>query len=184
MASSEPGHRRTASGSSTSKAANTTSSAAPVRRRSGNSRASGASLGVSGVAALPRPNSHQPAPPAASITPTWPHTPGTSSTAQHASAISVTLARPTHRLRAMPHTACATTATATTLSPWIAPVGNTAYPPARPSPNKASTSAEGSVNPSQAASAPGMPARINPSAIPTWLLAGPGRNWHSATRSA
>jgi hypothetical protein len=27
-------------------------------------------------------------------------------------------------------------------------------------------------------------ARINPSAMPTWLLAGPGRNWHSATRSA
>jgi hypothetical protein len=29
----------------------------------------------------------------------------------------------------MPHTACATTATATTLSPCIAPAGNTAYPP-------------------------------------------------------
>jgi hypothetical protein len=25
---------------------------------------------------------------------------------------------------------------------------------------------------------------VIPTAIPTWLLAGPGRNWHSATRSA
>ena len=41
-----------------------------------------------------------------------------------------------------------------------------------------------SVNPSHAASPPGSPARRMPRAIPTWLLAGPGRNWHSATRSA
>ena len=31
---------------------------------------------------------------------------------------------------------------------------------------------------------PGSPERSNPSAMPIWLLAGPGRNWHSATRSA
>jgi hypothetical protein len=44
--------------------------------------------------------------------------------------------------------------------------------------------AEGSVNPSQAAMAPGSPARKIPIATPTWLLVGPGKNWQSATRSA
>ena len=33
-------------------------------------------------------------------------------------------------------------------------------------------------------SAASLPARIMPSAKPAWLEAGPGRNWHNATRSA
>jgi hypothetical protein len=44
--------------------------------------------------------------------------------------------------------------------------------------------ADGSVNPSHAANAPATPARACPTAMPTWLLAGPGRNWQRATRSA
>jgi len=36
----------------------------------------------------------------------------------------------------------------------------------------------------KAASAPRAPARRSPSAKPTWLEAGPGRNWQSATGSA
>ena len=43
--------------------------------------------------------------------------------------------------------------------------------------------AEGSVKPIHASSPPNHPARMVPIAMPTWLLAGPGRNWHSATRS-
>ena len=35
--------------------------------------------------------------------------------------------------------------------------------------------ADGSVNPSQATTPPSRPARMIPSAIPTWLLAGPGQ---------
>ncbi len=46
-----------------------------------------------------------------------------------------------------------------------------------------SASAEGKVNPAHAANAPSQPARPSPIAMPTWLLAGPGRNWQSATRS-
>ena len=42
----------------------------------------------------------------------------------------------------------------------------------------------GSVNPSQAASAPAQPARSRPTAIVSWLLAGPGSVWHRATSSA
>ena len=84
----------------------------------------------------------------------------------------------------MPNTAWATIATATILSPLIAPV---AIEPERSGiiwAKAKSSNAEGSVNPMKAASAPSQPARINPSAKPTWLDAGPGRNWHSATRSA
>ena len=44
--------------------------------------------------------------------------------------------------------------------------------------------ADGSVNPHQAASAPLQPARTSPIDSPTWLEAGPGRNWHSARISA
>ena len=39
------------------------------------------------------------------------------------------------------------------------------------------------TKPSQAAKAPLTPARNMPIAKPTWLLAGPGRNWQSATTS-
>ena len=44
--------------------------------------------------------------------------------------------------------------------------------------------AEGKVKPVQAAKAPAYPARESPMAMPTWLDAGPGRNWQSATMSA
>ena len=43
--------------------------------------------------------------------------------------------------------------------------------------------AEGRVKAVQAASAPRKPARDRPMAKPTWLEAGPGRNWQSATSS-
>ena len=46
------------------------------------------------------------------------------------------------------------------------------------------TTADGPEKPSQAANAPGRPARSMPIVIPTWLDAGPGRNWQSATMSA
>ncbi len=84
----------------------------------------------------------------------------------------------------MPHTAWATIATATIFSPCRMPAGNASPQLEIPSPNSVSARAEGSVNPAQAASAPGKPPRIRPMASPTWLLAGPGRNWQSATRSA
>ena len=64
-------------------------------------------------------------------------------------------------------------------APEVARSANRAMPNAK----AISASAEGSVKPVQAASAPSQPARCMPSAMPTWLLAGPGRNWHSATRS-
>jgi len=84
----------------------------------------------------------------------------------------------------MPQTAWATTATATTFRPWIrpAPIGpsNAVAPKAKASRIRA----EGKVKAVQAASAPSAPARRSPSAKPTWLEAGPGRNWQSATRSA
>jgi hypothetical protein len=40
------------------------------------------------------------------------------------------------------------------------------------------------VNAAQASSAPAKPPPNYPSTRPTWLLAGPGRNWHRATRLA
>src|SRR5205823_3970111 len=81
------------------------------------------------------------------------------------------------------HAAGATTATATSLSPSSQPAAPT--PDARTPYAKAiSATADGSVNPSHAATPPASPARSMPSAIPTWLDAGPGRNWQSATRSA
>ena len=43
---------------------------------------------------------------------------------------------------------------------------------------------DGKVKPIQAANPPSRPPRMMPIPMPTWLLAGPGRNWHSATRSA
>ena len=55
---------------------------------------------------------------------------------------------------------------------------------ARTRSTRTSGSREGSVNPAQAASAPRQPARCRPMRKPTWLLVGPGSNWHSATISA
>jgi hypothetical protein len=47
-----------------------------------------------------------------------------------------------------------------------------------------SATADGSVNPNHASRPPSAPARSVPIAMPSWLLAGPGRSWHSPTRSA
>ena len=88
-----------------------------------------------------------------------------------------------HNDLAIPQTACATMATATTLSPCTQPDWASPWYSAMPKANRISAIADGKVNPAQAASSPSQPARPNPSAIPTWLLAGPGRNWHRATRS-
>ena len=82
----------------------------------------------------------------------------------------------------MARTACATTATAASFRPWTQPAAErSAGPVSRPS--NTSAMAEGSVNPSHAATPPSMPARRVPMAMPSWLLAGPGSAWHSATRS-
>ena len=43
--------------------------------------------------------------------------------------------------------------------------------------------ADGSVNPIQAATAPGSPALARPMPIPTWLEVGPGSIWQNATRA-
>ena len=88
------------------------------------------------------------------------------------------------RFTPMPHTAFATTATAATFSPFSQPAPLTSPICARPMANSVSAMAEGSVKPSQATKPPSTPARCMPTPKPTWLLAGPGRNWQSATRSA
>ena len=85
--------------------------------------------------------------------------------------------------RPMPQTACAMMATAAIFSPWMAPDADSQPNCASPSAKRISATAVGSVNATQAASMPAHPARFRPIAMPTWLLAGPGRNWHSATRS-
>ena len=63
-------------------------------------------------------------------------------------------------------------------------LGEIAQLASRRSRRGSSPAADGVVKPSQAAKAPGRPARRMPRLIPTWLLAGPGRNWQSATMSA
>ena len=83
----------------------------------------------------------------------------------------------------MPNNACATIATAAIFNPWIvaATIG-----PDRSAASRATSniiSAEGRVNAVHAASPPKGPARINPIAKPTWLDAGPGKNWHRPTNS-
>ena len=90
------------------------------------------------------------------------------------------LARPVGRQGpAIDQTACATTATAASLSPWTQPAPErSAVAATRPRTVRAM--ADGSVKPSHAASPPARPARRVPMAIPSWLLAGPGRDWHSA----
>jgi len=83
----------------------------------------------------------------------------------------------------MLHTASATAATATTFSPCSQPA---ACSPMfwRVSAKITMRIADGSVNPSHAAKAPGIPARSKPIESPSFELAAPGRNCESATRSA
>ena len=118
------------------------------------------------------------------MAPIWPAAVAAENTTSVASTAMLARARSGQRARAIPHTAWATTATATTLSPWRAP--SPAGPVMAPAPKAKSVSAmaEGKVNPAQAARPPARPPRDNPTANPTWLDAGPGRNWQSATRSA
>ncbi len=86
--------------------------------------------------------------------------------------------------RAMPQTAWATTATATTLSPCSQPASAALANAPMPNANAMSARADGMVKPNQAAKPPRRRARAIPIAMPTWLLAGPGRNWQRATTSA
>ncbi|MNH33440.1 hypothetical protein D3C79_939570 [compost metagenome] len=72
---------------------------------------------------LPGLNSNRPATPAAAIIATWAQAAGTSSTRQVAIAIREIRGTSGHRLRAMPQTAWATIATATTFKPWRMPAG-------------------------------------------------------------
>ncbi len=109
---------------------------------------------------------------------------GTASTPMVASTARVARYASGQSYRAMLHTACATTATATTFNPCKAPDPATSPNAVTPYPNKISAIADGMVKPIQAATAPGKPARESPTPMPTWLDAGPGKNWHNATRSA
>jgi hypothetical protein len=60
---------------------------------------------------------HQPIRPPAMMAPTWPMVEGTASASAAAATAIVARSRSGQRFRAMPQTACATTATATILSP-------------------------------------------------------------------
>ena len=70
------------------------------------------------------------------------------------------------RLRAIPHTAWATTATATTFSPCSHPASATPSD-CTPYANASIATADGNVNPSHAATPPSKPARMIPMAIDT-----------------
>ena len=121
--------------------------------------------------------------PPATMTATCTSALGTTRSA-HAAPIAIAARNlPEARPGAMPQSAFATTATAATFSPCSQPASATSNV-ARPYANSTIASAEGSVKPIHARRPPSHPARIVPIAMPTWLLAGPGRNWHSATRSA
>ena len=88
------------------------------------------------------------------------------------------------RLRAMPQTACATTATATSFSPRSHPAWDRSPIAPTPRANSVIASADGRVKPAQAASMPSGPPRIRPIAMPVCDDAGPGMNWHRPTMSA
>jgi hypothetical protein len=72
------------------------------------------------------------------------------------------------------------------LKPCKTPKASGDSPPPSRNTNASPTSpsAEGSVKPTHAASAPSHPARRSPTSKPSWLDAGPGTNWHSATNPA
>jgi hypothetical protein len=112
--------------------------------------------------------------------------PGQASASSAADSASARRGQSGHKERHIDQTACATIATVTIFRPWTTESSTRLPSPAHASPcaNSTSSMADGSVKPSQAANAPAHPARPSPSAKPTWLLAGPGRNWHNATSSA
>ena len=113
-----------------------------------------------------------------------PHAEGSEKVINAAATATVARDRSGARVRAMPRMASPTTATAATFSPCNQPLPSASPRLESPYAKATSAIAEGSVKAVQAASAPGYPARSKPMAIPTWLEAGPGRNWQSATRSA
>ena len=77
----------------------------------------------------------------------------------------------------MPQIAWATTATATSFKPWITPEASGPSRLPATSANTSNASADGKVKPIHASIPPiTPPPRTMPSAKPTWLLAGPGRN--------
>ena len=73
-------------------------------------------------------------------------------------------------VRAIVQTACATTATATTISPCSQPAADTPDP-CTSSAKATRAIADGKVKPAHAASPPGIPALWMPMAMPSWLLA-------------
>jgi len=101
------------------------------------------------------------------MTATWTNGVGAASTAAAASTASVTRDGSGHRARAMPHTAWATTATATTFRPCSRPPGMASRNATTPYPKAVNARADGRVKASQAANAPGRPALANPMPMPT-----------------
>ena len=85
-----------------------------------------------------------------------------------------------HSERAICQSAWATTMTATHFSACCAVASTAGGSCGAQCANAYINAAEGSVKPIHAAQAPASPARCRPIRKPTWLLVGPGSNWHSA----
>ena len=85
----------------------------------------------------------------------------------------------------MPQIACATTATATSFRPCRIPSASGPVKAVAPSAKAKRMRADGMVKANHAANPPSRPLpRRMPRVKPTWLEAGPGKNWQSATISA
>lgn len=175
-----------ATGAATSRAANATSADTATQRgrRTAIWEPASSVSPTSSTESTTRPSHSTPTTPHTAMTATCAAGPGTSSTTTAAAAAMVARRRSGVSERAMPSTACATTAAAAACSPSSHPAPARSGVPETSRANATSSTADGRVNPHHAARSPGSPARCSPSAIPTWLDAGPGRNWHSATRSA
>ena len=119
----------------------------------------------------------------ATITSTWAAAPPQASTTAAAATAMARRITPRASVRPICQTAVATTATAASSRPCTQPSPATSPPPT-PDANATSSTADGRVKPSHAARPPSGPARSIPIEKPSWLDAGPGRNWTSATRSA
>ncbi len=132
-------------GSPISSSANSASAATARARGSGTDRRSDAAK------AAPSRQSHAPAAPPARIAAIWPIAVGAAVTMSVATTAMVARGRSGQRLRAMLHTACATTATATTCSPWSIPPLSGPVSAAAPRAKSTMATADGSVKPSQAA---------------------------------
>ena len=169
-------------GVSSSSAPNKARQTPPARGVITSGKASGGAAGAwPGVS----PHIRRPTSAPSRMAPIWPSELGTNSTNTSATAAIEARSRSGHSDRAMPQTACATIATATSFRPCSspAPAGDPVSAPA-PKANAVISAADGRVKPHHAASPPSQPARSRPMEKPTWLEAGPGANWQSATRSA